>query len=1138
MLVRARYVLIFSLLSVLFNQDLFAQTTITFKVRDSEKGFKIEHFTVDIGESPSTITTSLIASDSFIYTIPHGVTKWFSFHAQGHKPLTTHFKGDSTLHHLTVEIHLDPLNETPFPIAPPRKNVYQIFVLDGKTHAPIKGANVSIEFKGEMVGNGITDSSGQTIIFVDKMNLQRDEVEFGNLIVKKNGYCTHKKQDILLNSDNARMVIELKREINGPCETIDFMEPGALQGTQLKEEPYSQQSNQQSFRFQNNGGTTIMGFIGPPSSIRVGTSCQCTSCSGVSVLSLETYVRRGLDDEWIASWPDNSLRSGAIAYRSYGAWHVYNPISTNYDICNTPCCQAFDYADIYTKSSNAAIYVAGFMLEKSNGSLAKAYYSAENNKGGGDCNTSYFNCNDGWAGRPSWGFPCISDNVCSGTVGCGHGAGECQWGTMRWANQGMSWKWIVEHYYSGVNWSISSPLRITSASVGSATCITSGCSMVINLNVENAAEYPHNQIMIGASIYNGTYFSDPPNDVGITAPVGISSHSRNFVIPSSAPTGTYDLIVALWFDVDENNQINTGDLLLHTYTIPNALTIVDNPSGLNVTASCSPSGLTAQFSWTGTAPCYSLDISTDPSFSWYYSKNVSNAQSTVGPTGFTCVTGSCPYGYSLVFQYGQTYYWRIRTDCGSVNGPSFTTPSKPTASFTVSGTCVNNPVSFSSTSSGNISSYFWDFGDGHTGNGSSIQHQYASTGSFTVRHIVITPEGCSDTAIQTISLQSPPIAGFSFSVQSGYTVSFHDQSQYANSWYWNFGDGNTSTVQNPTHTYQSAGTYIVTQQVSNSCGTHSATDTVSLNPPLSAILDSIKNVSCNGGNDGVIFITVNGGVPPYTYSWSNGATTEDLINVPAGQYTNTITDAGGNTVTIGPYTISEPPPITITASNIQNAKCYGESSGAIHINVSGGTPPFSYSWSNGATTQNLTNIPAGHYTVTIIDANGCIKSSTFTIQQPPPISVSIDTSALPNVNATTSGGTPPYTCQWNTGDTGCSIIVTSTGTYIVTVRDQNGCQDSDTAFIKVESPTGNLSITKVSKCTTRTHQSLITITCPDTHIEKISIVSMTGQEVMRITPNNINQITLKESLLPTGVYTILIKTSNGYTTRKLIVVVN
>jgi hypothetical protein len=104
--------------------------------------------------------------------------------------------------------------------------------------------------------------------------------------------------------------------------------------------------------------------------------------------------------------------------------------------------------------------------------------------------------------------------------------------------------------------------------------------------------------------------------------------------------------------------------------------------------------------------------------------------------------------------------------------------------------------------------------------------------------------------------------------------------------------------------------------------------------------------------------------------WSN---TQDLTNIPAGTYNVTVTDAGGCTQTLNGIVITEPAAIVLTETHV-NANCNGTSTGSIDLTVTGGTAPFTYVWSNGATTQDLTNIPAGTYNVTVTDADGCTQT--------------------------------------------------------------------------------------------------------------------------------------------------------------------
>jgi len=193
--------------------------------------------------------------------------------------------------------------------------------------------------------------------------------------------------------------------------------------------------------------TTAQAANPAPTSIRVGRSCSCNSCSTVVTVSMETYVKRVLPSEWIASWNAESLKAGAVAIRSYGAWYVYHPISSSYDICDTTCCQKYTTTQ-YTSTNNAVDATAGLYLVDGNNNIMRAEYSAENNDSSGadGCGNCYI------SNKPSDGI-CLSDSVCCGYTKNGHGRGMCQWGSQRWAaNRGMGYQWIVDHYYDAYGW--------------------------------------------------------------------------------------------------------------------------------------------------------------------------------------------------------------------------------------------------------------------------------------------------------------------------------------------------------------------------------------------------------------------------------------------------------------------------------------------------------------------------------------------------------------------------------------------------------------------------------------------------------------------------------------------------------------
>ncbi len=185
---------------------------------------------------------------------------------------------------------------------------------------------------------------------------------------------------------------------------------------------------------------------------------------------------------------------------------------------------------------------------------------------------------------------------------------------------------------------------------------------------------------------------------------------------------------------------------------------------------------------------------------------------------------------------------------------------------------------------------------------------------------------------------------------------------------WSNG-GNTQTIIN-----LAAGTYTVTVSAGSNC-TGTATRIVTA-PAAIGTSVSVTNTS-NGQNNGAINLTVSGGTPGYAFSWSNGATTEDLSNLAAGTYTVTVTDSKGCTATKSATVgTSNNNPITL-AFVVTNANS-GQNNGAINLTVSGGTAPFSFLWSNGAQSEDLVNVAAGTYTVTVSCPTGT-KTGSATV---------------------------------------------------------------------------------------------------------------------------------------------------------------
>jgi hypothetical protein len=250
-----------------------------------------------------------------------------------------------------------------------------------------------------------------------------------------------------------------------------------------------------------------------------------------------------------------------------------------------------------------------------------------------------------------------------------------------------------------------------------------------------------------------------------------------------------------------------------------------------------------------------------------------------------------------------------------------------------------------------------------------------------------------------------------------------------------------------TATGLSPGTYTVTVKDANLCQT---TKSFTITEPaiLTTSAGLQTNVACKGGNDGTATVNVTGGTLPYTYNWSSGATTETATGLSAGAYTVTVTDAHNCTATQS-FTVTEPPLLVATPGVQINVSCNGASNGSATVNVNGGTFPYTYAWSSGATTATATGLSAGNHTVTITDAKNCTTTQSFIITEPSILTATTGTqtnvsckggnNGLASVNV--SGGTGSYTYTWAPfGGSSATATGLSAGTYTVTIKDGNSCE--------------------------------------------------------------------------------------------------
>ena len=256
---------------------------------------------------------------------------------------------------------------------------------------------------------------------------------------------------------------------------------------------------------------------------------------------------------------------------------------------------------------------------------------------------------------------------------------------------------------------------------------------------------------------------------------------------------------------------------------------------------------------------------------------------------------------------------------------------------------------------------------------------------------------------------------------------------------WNPGNQTTAVITN-----QCAGTYTCTVTDANGC---TAQSVVTITQPTALTLtQNVSNVTCNGACNGAANVSASGGTPAYTYLWSpGGQTTPTINNQCAGTYTCQVTDALGCTGTLT-ITITQPAAIS-NGVTFTNASCSGVCNGTAQANPTGGTAPYSYLWMPGSfTTQNISGLCAGSYTLVVTDANGCTTQSIINITQPQPLSAAISATSSScglctgSASVNVAGGTSPYAYFWSpSGGTNPTATNLCLGTYTCTITDAQGC---------------------------------------------------------------------------------------------------
>lgn len=341
----------------------------------------------------------------------------------------------------------------------------------------------------------------------------------------------------------------------------------------------------------------------------------------------------------------------------------------------------------------------------------------------------------------------------------------------------------------------------------------------------------------------------------------------------------------------------------------------------------------------------------------------------------------------------------------------------------------------------------WNFGDG-TGTLvtyselAPVYHTYDNPGTYEVE--VRFTNGCGASAVETETV-IVPISGFEIttntissncSQNNGKAIAIVEGGQPPFTYQWSNGD-NTFIADSI-----SAGIYLVDVTDKNGCHNY-AIATVSDDEAPSLLTNAILDVSCYGNNNGAIDLSVIGSSAPYNFLWSNGGTTEDVNNLEAGPHEVIVTDANGCIATKSIY-VNQPDEVNLAMFS-QNATC-NVSNGSAMVTVSGTTGPYNYIWSNGMGSSQITGLAAGIYTVSVVDANGCLYEDVVAVSEG---SISIVTDSitgtgcvgdLANIYVNVIPVSGNYTYNWSNSISTQDNLNLSTGVYSLEVTNiNNGC---------------------------------------------------------------------------------------------------
>lgn len=425
--------------------------------------------------------------------------------------------------------------------------------------------------------------------------------------------------------------------------------------------------------------------------------------------------------------------------------------------------------------------------------------------------------------------------------------------------------------------------------------------------------------------------------------------------------------------------------------------------------------------------------------------------------------------YPSTGDYTVTLIVTTENGCMDTVSHVVTVTENPTASFTISpNVCLGGDVSFTNASSVPVSyggglNYNWNFGDGNFSTDENPTHTYTTSGTFTITLTVTTDDGCEDTHTGTVTIYPVPNANFTVTNpclgEPTFFTNFSSVGSGTMTYQWDLGDGNTSTQEDPTHTYAADGTYTVVLIATSDQGcADTISNTVTLHPiPVAGFttMDVCEGTPADFDNTSTIASgTIN-------FLWEFGDNSSSNSYNPTHSYlqdgTYTVYLVATSTfgcadTTNGTITIFPTPEFDLSTDSVV---CFGDTNGAIMVDVTVGDSPFMYQLGSDPVqpSNEFDSLTAGTYSILVTDSNGCFASNTVEVGQPDaPVSVNTvgQTGILCHGDLTGSidvagmGGTPTYEFSLNGGSfqSGGTFPDLSEGDYTVVIQDSRACSDT------------------------------------------------------------------------------------------------